>query len=313
MTNTWKGQDGRGDYRLMDPREIEWILDPNDTANGGRYKALFDKRKLEPVDMSLVNSFLQDGQLQDIPVFRDGNRTFGIAGRRRGTAMVWIVENRDADFRARVVQRKLKPGQPIDYLADLVLIENFQRKDPGPTAKAEAAMFLQQKGRSIERIAVVLNFSEQHVRDLLKFGDAHPELLEAADKNEVSIKTVGVMTQMPRDEQKKMLDEMKAKGATKGKAAEQALKGAGVKTPVRVRPHAHMEQLAGMLKTIGVEKKDALLNELAEAIVWASGEEPAEDSLIAKFLANEMAGEGKSAKKTSKKSSTRRREETAAA
>lgn len=240
-SKSYKGETGRRDVRVFNPNSLVLVEDEK--------HALYDPRIKMPLDESLVESIRALGVIEPVVVVPDGERMLVVAGRQRVRAA------RIAKVDVPCVVRK---GDD-QALAETMISENEIRRNDPPSLRAKRMQHLHNHGCSTERIARAFGCSAKAVRDTLQLLDCDARVRDAVDAGKLSVKNAARLAAKPRDEQRAVLAEMVAIGATKGKAAREALDGKGIKPSQRMRSRREIENALSAAKEDGRIAEAALL------------------------------------------------------
>ncbi len=264
MPSNLKGQHGRSDELLMDPDAVELVEDPD--------HPLYDPTVKDPPPDELVDSMRNPdiGQLQAIVIVTDGGHALCAVGRNRLKAARIIKHEYDRKFLIRCKVRKA-PGGKLDKIANLIPVENNIRKVEKPSQRADGMQRLLNRGRTKEEVASFYGLkSVRQVDNVLALLDCAESVVAAADAGVITMDVVGKISKKPRAEQTKLLAEMREKKATRGKAAEKALEGAGVEKPKRLQRRSVLERLA--VEIINVSSFSTMnRTDLHQFVVWVIG------------------------------------------
>ena len=241
------------------------------------------------LDEGLVASIMERGVLESILVGKDGQDLIIIDGRQRVTHAV-EANNR----RVAAGQPPLKIGfrtttQPPEKWGLLAEHANIHRPTP-VSMQAAIAADLFDAGNATADIAEAMGKKPAYVDGLRRLLGCDRKVIAAADAGIVSPTVAKELADLPRAKQTEALDEMIAKGVTKGAGARKAVaakkRGAAISVPAakRARNRTLVEAVVAKL----AERRDAEdigLSATAEAFLnglrWNAGEEvvPPDDVL----------------------------------
>lgn len=202
------------------------------------------QRPEEPaIDEAMVWSIMAHGVIEPLIISRDGDDVFVEAGRRRRAHAIEANRRRPGK-ESILVPCVWARGDEAD-LAEKAVIENFHRQSPSAIGTAKAMQHLINLGRDEERVRQVFGFKTiNSVKGYLALLDCAPEVQRAVEGGLSAVVAVK-LSKLTRVEQKEALTEMTAKGATKGAAAERAVKqkreGGEVEKPIRMRSRKFLE------------------------------------------------------------------------
>lgn len=275
-----------GDVPWMDPYKIVIVgLDEPETASNW---FAFCPRVKEALDEEFVNSVRQDGVRQPVDVYRDGNRAVLLAGRRRVRAARIVYEEQKAAGKPEAeritVRFIVRQGEPAD-LFRVNVSENADRENLSPVQRAKLMLQHQKYGGDEEAIAKAFNCTTRTVRNTLAVLDLDPDGQAAVASGEIPARLAPKLAKMPREKQRKAREQMKLAGATKGAAAENALRAIEKGKPVvkderRVRSRRRFDLGIEALLSIQSARdlsagEKAAVRATIEALEWAVGNDDA--------------------------------------
>jgi ParB family chromosome partitioning protein len=168
----------------------------------------------------LVLSIAAVGIRQAISIKKIGEYVCVVAGRRRVRAA------REANKRLRKAGDEnaiLVPCVPEEKGKDLLttlIVENVNRVEDSPIAKARKAQRLVERGITASKIGVIFGVSAQTVNGWLEMLGAPPETLAALERGETTATTAKAIAKLPAA---KRAEAQKASVGKKGKAARAAV------------------------------------------------------------------------------------------
>lgn len=259
------GDEGRVEVRAFDPDAL--ILIEQD----GHF--LYDPRVKQDLDPDFVESVRCFGVRQNVTVWADGDRMVVVTGRQRVRA-ARIVKERGIDI--KVPCRVIK-GSELE-LYRWLCAENQQRIDDAPTVLAHKLARYIDMGGAIEQAAVDLRLgSVREAKNLLALLDCAAPVQEAADDGEIAIGNIAKLAGKSREEQIKLLGEMRDKGAMKGRKARAVIDGD--KPPAaRMRSRAVVERLCDAVN-------DKRMTDIYALLMWILGDDAAISAMPEKFAA----------------------------
>ena len=194
----------RKDTFFLPPEALTIVTDPS--------HELFDERALEPVKESLVADIMARGQLQPITVRKNGVEYEVVAGRQRTKAAREANKRLEQEGKTPIrVRTIIERGDEADMFGVMVL-ENELRQDNTPLAKAKLAQRLLDMGKPEDWVAMTFGVHKQTLRTYLSLLDLCTPVKNAVERGELSATAASKMSKLHHDEQKQMLDTMRAQG-----------------------------------------------------------------------------------------------------
>ncbi len=203
---TIKGiSEGRQDTFRVDPDNLVVVTDPS--------HPLFDERVHLPLNEDTVLDIMQRGVVVNVIVRRNGNLFEVVDGRQR------VRHALEANRRFKEARQKTRVLIPVsirreddNQAASLTVALNEHRTDDTPLVKARKAQRLLDLGEPPEAVARSFRMTVGAMRSLLKVLDSDKSVQTAVEKGEVHFTAASRLSALPRDEQKKALEELKASG-----------------------------------------------------------------------------------------------------
>lgn len=90
---------------------------------------------------------------------------------------------------------------------DAMITENLQRRDVDPIEEAEAFRLLQQRGQSVEELALRFGKSERYVRDRIRLVSLAEPLQKALSIGQIPLKGAYLLSRLPADDQQEFFDD----------------------------------------------------------------------------------------------------------
>lgn len=200
------------DVVKIDPAALTLVRDQDhvlfDEGRGVGLKPEDDK-----VKMSLVQSLIDQGQIQNVIVRKDGKEDGKdilqvVAGRRRTLAARYINDNKLTPEKFLL---KVEFRNGLDDKAALMLkiAENHERDANTPSATARQIMQLQKCSCDDKEICKVLGKSLPTVKLLIAFSELNPKVRAAIDEGQLPItEAVPEFAQIPRHDQDRVLEDL---------------------------------------------------------------------------------------------------------
>ena len=195
---------------------------------------LADPDRIESVDEDMVASIQAQGIDSPVKFRKNGNRPDGkpnvevVFGRNRVMACreVWKRMRKAGvkDIDLPVVPAVLFKGSEADALA-VMITENLVRKEETPLSAAKKAARFYALTKDLPRTALVCKVSVDTLKLWFAINALSPAVHEKIKRKDVSAHMAAkLLKDTPVEEQAKVLDDLIARGAVKGLAAESELK-----------------------------------------------------------------------------------------
>lgn len=219
---------GGSTYSLDPHKELRIIgLDTKDGPEHPNY----DKRITLPMKESFLATIAMYGILEPVIGRRDGDVADVIAGRQR-TRGARIVNDRRAgklpipadipqewkdlyskDLPQILVPTLLRRADERE-MQQIQIVENEARTEDTPLIRAHKMKRLEDAGHNRAMIAAMFNITTEGVRQTLKILDATPKMQQACEEGFISASAIAAMSDLPREEQDRRIDEARALGTT---------------------------------------------------------------------------------------------------
>lgn len=206
----------RTDVIEVDPEKIVLVGVDEELTDENWFA--FCPRADEPVDDEFIEDVKQNGVRTPLEGYRDGSRVVLLDGRRRLKAarIAGLVS-------VKVILRKDDP----EGLFAVNISAEATRKSLLPTQRAKLMQhFINTTGASQKACAKLFAVSPRVVQYTVALLDLAPHVQSAVDEGVISAQRALDLIDVPRDEQKLVLEEMISQGATKGAAAHAAAEAA---------------------------------------------------------------------------------------
>lgn len=197
-----------------------------------KHVAFQKQRSAEGVRESLVESIDNEGQIQNIKIWRDGESKIVIAGRNRVKAIAMIAYR----LCEKTGQSKESLGKTIKRVTAMVhtgdaqsvwrimQAENNEREDLSLREKLEEVIRGRDLGVSDEDLARQLRVDVPTMKLKLRFFDLAPEVQEAVTSGEIAESTgYNDFVKWPRAQQVENLKQMREAGTLRGAEAKAAV------------------------------------------------------------------------------------------
>jgi ParB family chromosome partitioning protein len=236
-----------------DPKNLTIITDEK--------HVLYDERIHLPVSKETVENILLHGMIDPVHVRKNTNtgQLEIIAGRQRVRACIEAniikADKNETPFMVPVI---IIDTNDEKKLLGLMISENEIRRSDEAFVRALKAKRCLDRGMSLDEIAVNLGCSIQSVNNYLALLNCDESIIAAVSCDELSADVARKLSVLPKEEQKKQLEIMKAKGATKGRRANKAIEratGRKVSAPIGKRA------IKRLLETLDVGLKAGKTND----------------------------------------------------
>jgi ParB family chromosome partitioning protein len=233
----------RADLFKVEPERLRLVTDKS--------HVLYDPRVELPPDEALIASIRASGVLEPIAVRKDGTEFEVVFGRRRTKAAVELNRRSSKSEQILVPVFVWKGTDAEAYQAQLA--ENCVRQDDLPSVVVAKLSRGLRFGCTETDLAVAAGCTPDTIRNRLKLLDADKAVIAAVDAGTIGETQARKLTALPREQQRKVLDEMVSSGATKGaparKKVEKALNGrndkeTGARKLTRVETLRWLDELA---------------------------------------------------------------------
>jgi len=155
-------------------------------------------------DKALIASIKANGVLQNLNVYKEGDKYFAVSGGRRYAACKHLAKTKQLPKDFKVVCRVITKEQSTD----VSLSENYHREDMHPADEFEAFSKLVSEGKTIKAIATEYGIKQIHVKQRLALADVAPEVLTAFKSKDIDLDTVMAFTLEPnKAKQAELLNE----------------------------------------------------------------------------------------------------------
>lgn len=290
---TFEGQTGRGDTLNFLPEALKVVTDPK--------HPLYDPRVERPPSERLILSIMRRGVLVPLLIYRDGDDVYVEDGRQRRAAAIEANKRlKKAGGEPVVLPCVWKRGDEAT-LYEISITTNELRDGDSPLERARKMQhLLDLRGGDVDGVAVTFGVTPATVKNHLALLECAPAVQRAIEGGKVAASIASKLAKMPRTEQVKTLDKMIASGATKGAAAQHAVRTKGdAATPLRKALTAsERKRIVDVLRTKSMQGHTSKLNSdlaeaMAAAIDFVGGDPKALDSYpaIESWLTEDDAGD----------------------
>lgn len=194
---------------MMDPDDL--VVIGHDTKDGEEHP-LYDERVKLPLTEDMVKNIQVYGVLEPVLAQTDGDRTLVVDGRRR------VLHAREAAKRQKKAGEEpvkvpvfFKRGEAV-YLFGVSRSANAMRVDDGPMTNARNAQRMLDMGATEEEVAVAFGVTPQSIKTWVSLLDLSSKVQHAVAKREIGIAAACTLAKLPREEQDKHLEELRAQG-----------------------------------------------------------------------------------------------------
>jgi ParB family chromosome partitioning protein len=215
--NTY-GAESRGETLNFKPEDLKVITDPK--------HPLFDKRVEREPEESMIVSVMRNGVIVPMVIHRDGEDVYVVDGRQRRAAAI------EANKRLAKAGGELilcpcvwKRGDEAK-LYEIAVTTNALRTGDSFLETAHKMQHLADLGRDEDLLAVAFGCSVQTVKNHLAVLECAPAVQKWVEKGGSAV-IAAKLSKLSKEEQVTTLEKMIAEGATKGAAADKAVKTKG--------------------------------------------------------------------------------------
>lgn len=193
----------------MDPDDVVIIgLDTDD----GPDHPLWDERIKLPVDEALGLNMAHYGNIEPVIVRKNGSVPEVVDGRQRVRAARWVNEKvliprGETPLKLKVIAQT---GED-DKISGVMISANEQRKDDDPLTKARKLQRFLELGNSDKDAALAFGVTTTTIRNWKKLLNLAPEVQEAVESGQLSASAAAEVSDLPREDQVKVIEEVKAK------------------------------------------------------------------------------------------------------
>ena len=272
-----------------------WRCPPESlTIETARTSAFYDEGVETPLPEEFIENIRVRGVIEPVCVVRDGDRFIVNNGRKRTRALLEANRRRvKAGLAPLTIGYFIKRTTGEADILGISAAANLHVED-SPMHRARKALRMSEAGASVDQIANDFGVSGQCVKNWLALLDCATVVQKAVDAGEVPETVARKLAELPREAQSKALDEMKAKGATRGAPARKAVRAAKQGRAIapaprtRARPAPLVERIVAQLTDRDRDLKADGAAWLA-CLRWRAGEEVDVPDDVAEVL-DEMKG-----------------------
>lgn len=195
---------------MLDPGDVTIIgLDTEDREE----HPLFDPRVFEPVNPNLVKNIMVYGVLQPVLVRQEAGVYYVVDGRQRVRAAREVAKTQgEAGEHKVMVPARILRGQDDTRVSGVMVSVNENRLDDNVLMKAKKASRLLSTVGDINAVAIAFGRSTNTIRNWLSLAEADPYVHAAVLEGKISAAAAIELADLPRDQQKEMLERLLRKG-----------------------------------------------------------------------------------------------------
>lgn len=196
---------GRSDLFKLMPDQLVIVMD--------KAHPLYDERVTLPLPDWLVDSVIEHGILQNVLVRRNGHLFEVQDGRQRVRAAIEANKRLQKAGSDKLVLVPVTMRKDDDVTAAKVTVAaNEHRQADPPVVKARKAQHLLDLGASEDDIARQFGITVPALKNMLKILDASAEVQHMVNEGQVPLTAATRIADLPRDEQKAAMEEIRAAG-----------------------------------------------------------------------------------------------------
>lgn len=249
------GAVGRGDTLSFEPETLKVITDPK--------HPLYDARIEREPNEALILSIMRHGVLVPLLIYRDGNDVYIDDGRQRWKAALEANKRlKKAGGKPVVLPCVWKRGDE-KTLYEIAVTTNALRTGDSPLESARKMQHLANlNGNNLDEVAVSFGCTLQTVKNHLALLECAPSVQRAVEAGKVAATVATKLSRLKRDEQTSTLEKMIESGATKGAAAQKAIKKKGEITAAdKAKPLSAIDRkrvLDALISVAATEKNEVI-------------------------------------------------------
>ena len=141
-------------------------------------------------DKALIASIKEKGLIQNLVVYKEGEKFHAVAGGRRLAACKYLVSKKEMDKNEPILCRIVKKEEATG----MSLSENIHRERMHPADEFMAFNKLKEEGNSIKSIADEYGITQKEVKQRLVLADVDLTIVEAYRVGDVDLETVMAFT-----------------------------------------------------------------------------------------------------------------------
>lgn len=214
------GAVGRGDTLNFKPEDLRIITDKN--------HPLYDPRVEREPEEGMILSIMAHGVIVPAVIFRIGDEVFIKDGHQRRACAIEANKRLTKEGKKPVVIPCVWKRGDDKTLFGISVTTNEVRYGDTPMERAKkmqrAADF---NGGDLDAVAVDFGVTTATVKNMLALLECAPVVQRAVEAGKVGATIATKLSKLPKEEQTATLDKMIEAGATKGAAAQKAVRGKG--------------------------------------------------------------------------------------
>lgn len=252
------GSVGRGDQLNFLPETLKVITDPK--------HPLYDPRVEREPEEGMILSIMRHGVIVPLVIARDGDSVYVVDGRQRRACAIEANKRLKKEGGKPVVCPCVWKRGDDAKLYEISVTTNEVRTGDSPLERAAKMQhLLDLVGGSLDEVAVGFGCTVATVKNTLALLECAPPVQRAVESGKLGAIHATKLSKLPREEQVETLDKMIAAGATKGSAAQKAVKKKGDVEPVQPKATAKDRErvMTALLSIPYAEKSEAVRAALA--------------------------------------------------
>ncbi len=218
----------------------------------------FCPRAGDELESDWIDDIRRNGVRMPVDVYRDGDAVVMLEGRRRVTAarLIWDEQSKAGipETERITVRVNVRRGNPMELFGFNVGSEN--RKARSPMQRAALMLHAKKFGADDKAVAEMFCCTTQTVKNMTSLFDLAADVQRAVDKGDLPIREAIKLADMPREEQKEILLQLKEADATKGARASNGIKAAKKGEKVKSNDTRKMRSRNFLERWRDVVKKD---------------------------------------------------------
>lgn len=199
----------RREYFMMDPNKL--VVVGKDTDDGPDHP-LYDERIKLSLDEGMVLNIMAYGVLKPIFVQKEGEQVYVVDGRRRVLHARLANERLASKGEETVLVPVIFKRGDEATLFGISRSANAMNAVDSPLTNARNAQRLLDMGKEVAEIAVIYGVKQQTIKDWLALLDLSAMVRKAVEQGEVSVSAGATLAKLPKEEQEKHLEELRAEG-----------------------------------------------------------------------------------------------------
>jgi len=288
------GAVGRGDTLSFRPEDLKIVRDPK--------HPLYDPRVERAPEERLILSIMRHGIIVPLVIYRDGSDVYVDDGRQRVAAALEANKRLKKEGGKPVVMPCVWRRGDDKTLYEIAVVTNELRSGDSALERAKKMQHLLDLcGGDVDECAVSFGVTPATVKNHIALLECAPAVQRAVEAGKVGATIASKLAKLPRVEQVETLEKMIASGATKGAAAQHAVKTKGDTKKPLLKPWSPRERarLVTILRDKSMQQHTSKANSdaaeaMAAVLSFVGGDAKALDGYpaIQRWLTEEHDGNG---------------------